>query len=382
MSEVASVGKPQVVTMNVSELVDAANAGMQGDENTSGEVVIDADKDVDPNLAKDNANDKPTFNADSLKEYFKSQGIEFDGTIDDIKEKLKPQGLAPTPEEIAKKEADFERRMLQVHLDGGGKVEDFAAVKKMLTADVSEVSKAQLHQELLAKGFDENEAKAMAKQMFLQDDLENLEQDIDNDETDEAFEKRKARLESKVKYGADNLANRSLHIQTTAKNIWENLKQEVEQQDADVAKETKFSATVDEHVKALPKSVSISIGQIDGKDIEPVVYNKPEEITAIHNEIADLLKDTSKRNGFFFTPDGQLNIANITDLYVKAKIGEKTATDVFMKGQTRQVKIFEERFPNRTGQGLGVGGSNAKPPVGKGQPVSAGQPQRIKPIHN
>lgn len=370
MSEVAiSAGQPQRMNFNMPTEQVAESAA----DNTAEGAVDDTEQSGGkPNTEGSNPIEKPSFTDEDFQAFLKERGIE--GTFDDVKAKFQPQGTELTPEEIAAKETAMERRMLDMFLKGGGKVEDFTAVKQMLSADVAEVSKAQLHQELLTQGFDEDEAKAMAKQMFLQEDLENIE--IGDDETEAEFDKRKAQLEKKVQYGADKLANRSLHIKTTAEQIWSNLKKEVELEDSDAAREVTFSTEVDEVVKTLPKSISLSIGKVDNKDIDPIAYNVPEEI---HQEVSALLKDKQKREEFFFDAKGNLNLQNLTDLLVRNKVLESASRETYIKGGTAQVKVFEQMFPARSAQALGVGGNNGKPKTDKGAVASTGQPQRIRP---
>lgn len=378
MSETSTavVSRGQAQRIDASEFMNkVVTPPAEGEGINNGEGDTNAG-DID--LGKEGA--KPTLTEDQLKEYFASQNIEYTG-IDALKEKLNPTQpkAEPTPEEIEKKNNTLEKRMLDKFIQGGGKVEDFTSVKQLLNADVAEVSKGVLKKELLDAGFDEEETKAIIKQRYLQHDLESLVFDEEGDETKEDFDKRKAKLEKEVVYGAGQLANRSLPIKQKAETIWNNLKAEVELEDADAAREAKFSTQVDSHVQSLPKSISIEIGKYDNKDIEPIVYENTELFQQVHQEVSAFLKNRTEREKFFFDEEGNPNLSTVTDLLVKNKILEKAAGAIFAKGGTHQVKIFEQTFPARKATDLGVGGANAPVNKNKGQPVSRGQTQKFQP---
>lgn len=369
MSDTAAIvskGTPQTVTSQdfLNKIVTPS------DETVTDESANDAgSKETSPAPS-------PEISEEALTNYFKSQGIDYEG-VEKLKQKLAPPATTtqPTPEQIAEKEQAIERRMLDIHLKNGGSIEDFTHIKQAMNADTAEMSKALLNKELLDNGFSEEEAKSLSKQMFLQEELDSIEQG--DDETTEEFTSRKAKLEKKVQYGASQLANRSLHIKTQAQAIFDNLKREVELEDLDLEKEAKFSATVESYVNSLPKSVQISIGEIDNKSVEPIEFPVPPEV---HQEVTALFKDKQKRNEFFFNADGELNYENLMPLMVQAKLNQAQAKEAYLSGKTAEVKKFEQIFPHTSAQSVGVGGTPTKTSDKMGAPVSRGEAQKFQPI--
>lgn len=385
--KIASAGGVQRMTFNAlegKEITDDGNNGGGGNGGEGAPAKTPEEIEAEAKLAEQTAFKEKLSGLDDeqLKELLKGKGIEFAGSLEEMKEKLKPVTAAETPEELAKKEEAVEKRMLDLFVANGGKVEQFVDVKKIMTADLSEISKQQLKDELIEAGVDETEVDAVVKQMFLQEDLATIEQD--EDETAEQFEARKAKLEKKVKYGAEKLANRSSHIQAQAKGIYEGLKKQVEKIDSDTATEAALQSSIDTHLQTVPREMKIEVGKVtlgDNVEIEvaPIDIKIPEEaITALSEQ----LKDPKQRDALFYDTKGNLDIAKISELYLRNKVLETAVKSSYIKGETngatRQVEEFRKRFPSNSAYAVGVGGAATKH-VDKTAVASTGKPQRMQP---
>lgn len=370
MSEavVFTAGKMQTTSMTQVAMQQENNTTDTGDEGNNNNGAGAANTNT--------TDEKPPLELadDQLKELLKGKGIEFEGSFDDLKNKLKPAEIQPTAEQLAAQESAFEKRMLDKFVAGGGKVEDFVSVKQMMNVDVAELSKSQLLHELKQQGFNEDEAKAIQKQMFLEEDLETIEQT--DSETPEEFAARKAALEKRVKYGADNLANRSLHIKTTAQKIYDDLKAVILKQDKDVAEEAALSAKIEGHLKAHPKEITFEIGKLSDKDENPVEPIKVKVTDEILQKVSEQLK-SGQREAVVYDENGNLDVEKSTNLLVRNAILESALKSSYIQGGTKQVEIFKQTFPDRSAYGLGVGGSPNKA-IDKKQPVTAGKVQTVK----
>ena len=134
---------------------------------------------------------------------FMKEQLGFEGSLDELKAKLKPQAAEPSEEEKKKAAAELEQRMLSAYLSQNGKMEDFVGLKKVLELsddEASELARTEIYNELVGDGYTEEDAKAITKQMFLQHDLDAIEQE--DGESEEDFNKRKEVLKKDVSYGA------------------------------------------------------------------------------------------------------------------------------------------------------------------------------------
>lgn len=317
------------------------------------------------------ANGGAAITDDQMKEYFKAKGIEYDGDIEALKNKLKPVAATLTPEEEEKKKVAFELRMANLYVERGGTLESFQSIKEMMSADPNELSRKQLEKQLIENGVEKEDAVIAVKQMVLAHDLENLEQGTDEDDT--AFEKRKAKLQKEVDAGAKVMANLGLPIIQKAKSIYESLENQVKAIDSEAAEEAELSSNIDAYFKELPREMSLEIGKINEKDIPAVKVPISEEAIA---SVLSVLKDPKKRDALFYDENGNFNVKTIAGILVRNAILEATARQSLIEGQNRQVEILKERFPNRSAQGLGVGGAT-KPGSKTGVVTAAGKAQRV-----
>lgn len=311
----------------------------------------------------------PTFNDEDLKKYFKEQGIDYEG-IENLKAKL----TAPltttelTEEQKKEKELAKEKRIVDKFVSGGGTVDQYVALKNVANADVAELSRNTLKKELKDAGFNETEIDGIIKERYYQFGEEDLEQM--DEETDKAFAKRKK------EYGDKLLSQRSLPIKTQAAGILADIQSAIDSEDLWVQKEITISAKIDEDFKAMPRKMSIEIGEIGGKTVSPVDYDVSETDIA---EVKAMLKDPAQRQQFLFNEDGSLT-PQLIQTIVKAKAFDSASKISFLTGQTKAITDFQKTFPATSMQELGVGGSPQKPKDSKpGQPVSYGKKQYVQP---
>lgn len=313
----------------------------------------------------------PVLTPEQIKAYGEAMGIpDFDGDFSKLKDKInKPASVELTPEQKAAKEAETERKMLDLYLKNGGKMEEFVAMKAVAAADVKQLSRQQLENELKTEGFDDDEIKAIIAERYYQQDPEALAKG--EDEKDEEFAKRKEAVKKKAAYGTKKLESRSTHIVQQAKNHYEQLRKAIEAEDLLEQKEVEFSSKVDGHLQKMPRELTFEMGKSDDQDIAPITLKVPEEI---FTEVAAILKDPAKRQTQFFNENNELNLANITELLVRNRLLEAGLKRALLEGGDRQVKVFEQRFP-ASAQELGIGGNKGAKASGSGKVAKAGQPE-------
>ena len=360
--EVASVGKAQPIKFNIGALNDeqqgAGEGGGDGGAPQKTAEEIESERLAAEEAEKLAGQGKPLTDEEVKAEY----------------EKRFPKTTEPSEEEKQKAAAAHEKRMLDLYVSKGGKVDDYVAMKQLKDADVVEVSKTVLHKELLAAGLDEDEAKAATKQIMLEQDLENIVQG--ESEADDDFAKRKAKIEKQITAGAKALANFGTPVINKAKGIFEGLEMELKAKDAEDAEEVELSKSIDAHIKALPREMTIELGEVNNKPAEPFKLKFDD---ATLEEVATTLKDTKQRDALFYDEKGNFNYTFMADILAKAKSFDKAVKDSLIEGQNRQVEIFKKQFPDRSAYGIGVGGAPDKTGIDKTVAVKAGQPQRIKP---
>lgn len=306
-------------------------------------------------------------------------------TDDEIKaeyEKRFPTKLAPTTEELKAQETALEKRMLDFYLEKGGTVEQFAGMKQIASADLTELSKSQLTKELKEAGFNEDQIKAIQKERYYQ-----LEQ-AEIDEITDPVEKELA--QKKLDWGKKKLEGKATHIKKQAEESLNTLKQVIAEQDKQTAtsaeakklqatKETELTSNVEAHFKTVERKLTLQLGKVDDIEISPVEYEVPETAIA---EAESILKDPAKRKQLLYNDDGGLNIKSLSEILLKAKMFESAAKTSYLEGGNRQVEIFKKVFPIGDARAIGVGGGG-KPKTGQpGKIVSAGKPQRFNPAVN
>lgn len=295
-------------------------------------------------------------------------------TDDELKaeyEKRFPTTSALTDEEKQKQAAAFEKRMLDLYVDGGGKIEEFAMLKQVAATDLTEITKAELTKELKDAGFNETEIAAIQKERYYQ-----LEQ-AEIDEIEDPAEK--ALAQKKLDYGKSKLENKGKQVKENAVDFLNNLKEAVNQKDFFTQKESEFVSNVEAHFKEVPRKMTLELGKMDDIEIPPVEYEVPEEAIA---KAQETLKNPATRKQLLFnSTDGSLNLKSIAELVLKAEMFDSAAKTMYLTGGHREVEKFEKIFPKNP-NALGVGGNNQANNGKPGKIVSAGQPQRFKPAVN
>lgn len=312
----------------------------------------------------------PEFDDEKFKAYMKAQGIEVN-SIDDLKAKFAAPATEKTDAE-KKAESDLNtQKMLQKHVAGGGTVEQFAALLQVASMDVKELGKASKINELKAAGFDDNEIANIIKERY-EIDIASLTRDEDN-ETQEEFDKRKAALQKKANAFSKKYENVGTFVKQNATNTLNNLQKEIDAENASAQKEATFLSNVDKALKSVARTTAIDLGKEDDKEIAPVQAIFTDAHIAAVREI---LSDKAKRQQYLLTEDGSLDAEKVVKLVLNNVALTSIARASLLEGGTRQVKLFEQRFPNNASQ-LGVGGDPKKQQVTPGKIASAGTPQRV-----
>ena len=357
--KIVSAGKPTIVNSQKTEAV--AN-----ETSTPKEEVVEDKKETKTDTSEKQIPTSLELTEEQLAAFFESKGVKYEG-LDKLKEKINYQPESqPTEEEKAKQALAKEKRLVDLFVAGGGTVEQYVAIKGIADADVSELSKANLRNELKSAGFTDEQADEYIKESFFQISDEELEQY--EDETDKEFLKRKKEFASK------KLEGYSSNTKTQAQKALADLNAAIESEDLQRSKEVAISAKIDEDFKALPRKLTFDIGEVHGKTVSPVTYEVSENDLA---EVRDMLKDPAKRNNFLFNQDGELNLTNLTNVLTRNKYLESAIKAAYHEGGSRQTAYFETIFPKRSAQELGIGGSPSAHANQKGKVVSAGKVQRV-----
>ena len=372
--KVVSAGGPQPAQIPSAYLAkpdeeEGIDKGTTGSAELSEEEKIAAAK-----LAEEQAK-IPDLNDDQLRDLLKSKGIELDDKgIEGLKEKLKPAAAATelTAEQKAAEEAALDKRMLDVFIANGGTAEAYVAFKQIANSDLTELSASELRREMKGKGFSPEEIEEMIKERYYQVKIDELVRDEEN-ETEEEFEARKAKLQKKLTYGTEKLNARGSYLQKQAKDSLNTILESIKVEDLLKQKEAEFSSKVDEKAKLLPRKLTFQLGKVNDQEIAPIDYDVNETDIV---EVVDTLKDPAKRNKFFYNEDRSLNLDNIADVMLRNKVLESAIKAVYLEGGDRQVAVFEKLFPGRTAKDIGVGGATGGSANGrKGVIKSAGSPQ-------
>lgn len=299
-------------------------------------------------------------------------------TDDEIRaeyEKRFPKTLEPTAEQVAAREKEFDKRMLDLYVAMGRSGEEYYKIKEVAQADLTELSQSELVQELKAQGFDEKTIEAMKIERYYQLNPDEIEQGFDESEGD--FEERKELVKKKVAYGTEKLTKRSLQKQKNAQDILNTLKEGVAEQDLQKQKDAEFIAKIDEVSKAMPRKLTLQLGKLNNEDLGSVDVDIPEsEIEGI----VVSLKDPVQRKQLLFTEEGDLDIEKVSNLLIRNKILELSAREALFTGRTQEVEKFKKVFPMRDPHSIGVGSPAAFIRTGTGQKgklASAGTPEIV-----
>lgn len=323
--------------------------------------------------------EQPVFTEEQKKAFFKTLGVEYTGEsdIETIKNRLKPDAVIPTEEDKIRQQNAHEMKLLAKFTENGkNTTEQFNLIKTLANLPASEFSRKAAIDALVEAGVSKEEAEPMAKEMYYQIELNNLEPELE--ETDEEFAARKAKLEKKIALGAKLLESQNSHKQTAFKNILQSLNEAVEADELLAKQEVSILSKVDETLSKFARKKTFELGKVNDTDIPPIQY---EVSDATITQVRDILKDPVKRNNFLFNQDGTLNIDNLTEVMVSNFELKGAVKAALLEGQSRQVALIQSVFPYDTPFSLGVGGS-AKNANGNGQAVKIGKIQRMNPINS
>ena len=312
----------------------------------------------------------PELTDEQLKQLLEGKGIVVDN-IETLKEKLKPAEKVLTEEEKKASEAKFEQRMVEHFIGDGGTVEQYAALKSVASMDAKTLAKESTVKELREAGFDDKEIDNIIKERYYQIDPNALVHDPEA-ETEEEFKARKALLEKKAKFGTAKLESRNLHLKQNAETILNSLRETVKAKDSEAQREAALLSNVDKSLKEMPRELTIELGEVDNKKIDPVQF----KITDAHiATVKDILSDPAKRKQYFFNQDISTDIGKAIKIILRNEAMESMARAAFLEGGTRQVREFQKRFPS-SATDLGVGGPQQQ---ASGKIVKAGEPQIVQP---
>lgn len=376
-TKMASAGKPQAVT--TADFM----SGLRGSSSNSANSVTQSEE--QPKTEQSQSEQSPTPSTavaevvETVETQVQPENLEAQPTEAELSdEKLKElyekrfkttEQVQETEEQKEKREKDFEKRMLDLYANQGGKIEDFVVIKEVANMDLAQLSKNELVNELKSGGFGEDEIQEMLVERYYQMNPDEVEQGFE--ESDEDYEKRKEKIRKKVAYGTEKLTKRSAYQQEKAKSILDSLRKAIEISDLEVKKESEYAAKVENLSKELPRKLTFQLGKLDNVDIAPIEYDVTDEDVA---NVVTQLKDRAIEKQLF-NDEGELNVDEVAKIVLRNSILEKVAREALFEGQTRQVKEVEKVFPATSPNELGVGGTPSPSKNGqKGKLASFGKP--------
>ena len=356
---IVSAGKPQPANFNI----DAFNFP-ENTDTTPAEQVIDKQEVVDTTTPPAEVK-APELTDDQLKEILKGKGISFDD-FDSLKKKLETPAPVSTITEEEQRKIDFdnEKKLFDIHTKRGGTVEQFAALKGLLSAEAKDLGVQKIITDLQKEGFSAEQAANIAKKMHLQITDEELEQIDDEDE--------KALLKKERDFGSKKQENRGLYTKNTAKSYFDSLKAELQDMQTEKEKMEQHTAKAVDAIKNFQRNQTLELGEYEGVQLGQVDFNVSDDVL---NEVLDIVKDPEKLEQHLYTKEGDLNLDFLIPHLVNSIAREKNAKHSFLSGQTKAIDHMKSTFGSTT-PSLG---SNAKPEGQKGKIVGAGKPQPFRP---
>lgn len=309
-------------------------------------------------------------------------GDNWDGNIEEARKKLQKPVTEPTPEEKLAAEQAFEQRMVALHVELGGTVESYAALKNIAgMTDLSELTIRSIRQELKESELDlsDKEISDIIKERFYMDNIDELVKT--DDETPEEFENRKKALQKKINLGNKKLENRGKSIKEKAVATLDKLRKSIEGSDLqkreEEQKEGLISSKTDEYLKNVPRKATIELGKgLDETDLAPISYDVSE--TDIE-EVRKFLKDATQRNNLLQTKEGAFNVDAIATILLENRSLKRAVKVGYLQGCTDITEHFRKTFPFLNANDLGIGG-RIKPIPKSGDkrvPASAGATMRV-----
>lgn len=350
---IAGLGKVQRQEMTIPKTIETPNVSDANDGNNNNTDNALADAKKAENIAAGLNEDGSAKTIETKVEKNSENTVEAKPLTDEeLKaeyEKRFPTQAALTDEEKQKQAEAFEKRMLDLYVENGGKIEEFAALKQVASQDLTELSKAELTKELKAIGItDQAQIDAIQKERYYQIEQAEIDEIVDEEE--------KALAQKKFDYGKAKFENKGKILKENAEDFLNNLKEAVNQKDFFTKRENEVSANVDEHFSKLEKKMTLQLGKVDDTEIPPVEYEVPQEVI---DKARARLNTTASRKQLLFNQDGSINHTNLADLVLKAELFESgtAAKTAYLTGADREVQKFEKIFPYRTASALGTGTS-------------------------
>lgn len=283
-----------------------------------------------------------------------------------------PTPAEQTEAEKKQDEISFEKRMIDLFIDGGGTPEQYGALKTVANMDLKELSRSTVIKELKDRGVSDDLISEVLTEQYYQVNPDELEQS--EDETDDQFKARKEKIVKKVAFGTSRFEAKGKRVKESAESTFNTLKSKIEAADLVVKTENDTIAKIDELSKTLPKKITLELGKLKDKPLGSVDINVSDEEI---NEVIAELKDPAKRKQLLYNEDNTINVKGIAELMLRNKQLEKAAREGFQTGTTKNTEVWESIFPGRNPNSIGLGGAPAS--FGnneKGKVVSAGKPQR------
>lgn len=351
-------GSAKIIELTAEQKKANLDKGLN--EDGSEKVVLTADQKLD-NLAKGLNEDGTARTAPLSKEQ-----------IEALHKREFPTPKELTAEEKKQAEDDLDKKRLDWFVAHGGTVDSYAAMKIVATSDLTQLSEKELEKELTDAGFNEEEKKILRAERYYQLDEEAIESLADEKEKELARKKRD--------FGTKKLNAKATHKQKLAVGFFENidkaLKAEADEAATEIADEKELAQKVDSHFQTINGKITLQMGKTaDNVDIAPIELDA--DVTAgIIAEVKDLLKTTDKRNKFLYNEDGNLNIANLSEILIRNKVLEAAANKSYLKGVSDNTAAFEEIFPIRDRNALNITHQNGNNGKVKGKIASFGKSQR------
>lgn len=309
-----------------------------------------------------------------LAETEKRTGTKFEN-IDTLKEKVTyqpppPKPPDPTDAEKEKSAKDFEKRMLDVHIEQGKTLEQYTLLKSFANGDLKELSLNQTKAELKEAKFTDEQIAEILKERYYQVDDKDIELE-DNPETKDLLKKKK-------EFGTKKLQGRAAYIQNQAKQYIESLTKAVNDSDAEKKRMELHSSKVEDAIKNYQRKQTLELGKVDDADqadstvIPPFEDEVPETALA---EVKEILKDPEKFEKQLFTKDGDVNLDFILPHLVRSASYTSAVKKGYLVGATRQVEHYESIMGSDV-PGLGA---PKKPGNETGKVVRKGKSEFVAP---
>ena len=362
--EVSSVGKVRSGKFDVNAYADS-------DVLTADEEDTDSETGTKATTAKEKVEGENTASTvpdelsdEQFKAFLEKKGISID-SIDALKEKLSPKDVI-SPEEKKKQELAFEKRLVDIFVEGGGTVEQFVAIKNIAEKPIKDLSLETVRAEYKEHGFTDEQIDTIIKERYYQVDdteLEAFEEDEDEDKSRKELTKKLKEVFS------SKLENKALYKQKQAQKILADLKEAADADNLAVEQEAQLSSKIDEHFKKVPRKITFDLGESNGKAIPPIDYEVSESDIA---EVQTMLKDSTKRQQFLTTTDGDLNIPELAKVLLQNKYLKTAIKAAYHEGGNRQAQIVDNIFPKNV-YDIGIGGASNKSKFVKGQVAGFGK---------